>query len=83
MGPPLYGSNGRFRIASAGEHTPTQRVCRARRRSLALLDSNAAAVGIVLSPVDVAQLDALFPLDAAVGERCNEQMAQWVDHTTA
>ena len=52
-----------------------------KRRSY--LESNAAAVEIVLSRVDVAQLDALFPPDAAVGERYNEQMAQWVDHTTA
>ena len=51
-----------------------------KRRSY--LEGNAAAVEIVLSPVDVAQLDARFPPDAAVGERYNEQMAQWVDHTT-
>ena len=51
-----------------------------KRRSY--LESNAAAVDIVLSPDDVAQLDALFPPGAAVGDRYNEQMAQWVDHTT-
>jgi aryl-alcohol dehydrogenase-like predicted oxidoreductase len=47
------------------------------------LESNAAAADIVLSPADVAELDALFPPDAAVGERYNEQMARWVDRTTA
>ena len=52
-----------------------------KRRSY--LESNAAAVEIVLSPADVAQLDALFLPGAAVGERYNEQMAQWVDHTPA
>lgn len=52
-----------------------------KRRSY--LESNTAAVEIVLSPADVAQLDALFPPDAAVGDRYNAQMAQWVDHTTA
>ena len=52
-----------------------------KRRSY--LESNIAAIQIVLSPADVAQLDALFPPDAAVGDRYNEQMAQWVDHTTA
>lgn len=51
-----------------------------KRRSY--LDSNAAAVDLVLSRVDVAQLDALFPPDAPVGERYNEQMAQWVDRAT-
>ena len=52
-----------------------------KRRSY--LESNAAAVEVVLSPDDVAQLDALFPLDAAVGERYNEQMEQWVDRAPA
>ena len=52
-----------------------------KRRSY--LESNIAASQIVLLPADVAQLDALFPPDAAVGERYSEQMAQWVDHTTA
>ena len=52
-----------------------------KRRSY--FESNAAAVEIVLSPADVAQLDALFLPGAAVGERYNEQMAQWVDHTPA
>ena len=52
-----------------------------KRRSY--LESNTAAVEIVLSPTDVAQLDELFPPDAAVGDRYNEQMAHWVDHTTA
>ena len=46
------------------------------------LESNAAAMEIGLSPSEVAQLDALFPSDAAVGERYNEQMAQWIDNTT-
>jgi aryl-alcohol dehydrogenase-like predicted oxidoreductase len=52
-----------------------------KRRSY--LESNVAAVEIVLSPADVAQLDALFPPDAAAGDRYNEQMAQWVDRATA
>jgi aryl-alcohol dehydrogenase-like predicted oxidoreductase len=47
------------------------------------LDSNAAAAEISLSPDEVTALDTLFPPGAAVGERYNEQMAQWVDHTTA
>ena len=47
------------------------------------LESNAAAMEIVLSPDEVAQLDALFPFDAAAGERYNEQMAQWIDNATA
>ena len=46
------------------------------------LESNAAAMEIGLSPNEVVQLDALFPADAAVGERYNEQMAQWIDNTT-
>ena len=46
------------------------------------LESNAAATEIALSPLEAAQLDALFFSGAAVGERYNEQMAQWVDHTT-
>jgi aryl-alcohol dehydrogenase-like predicted oxidoreductase len=52
-----------------------------KRRSY--LDSNAAAVEMSLSPADVAELDALFPPDAAAGDRYNEQMARWVDRTTA
>ena len=52
-----------------------------KRRSY--LESNVAASEIVLLPADVAQLDALFPPDAAVGDRYSEQMAQWIDHTTA
>ena len=40
------------------------------------------AVDLSLAPDDIAALDALFPLGAAVGERYNEQMAQWVDRTT-
>jgi aryl-alcohol dehydrogenase-like predicted oxidoreductase len=52
-----------------------------KRRSY--LESNAAAVEIALTPADVAQLDALFPAGAAVGERYNEQMAQWVDQSSA
>ena len=47
------------------------------------LESNAAAVEISLSPTEMIQLETLFPPDAAVGERYNEQMAQWVDRTTA
>ncbi|MDA1094530.1 MAG: aldo/keto reductase [Acidobacteria bacterium] len=46
------------------------------------LESNAMAVDLSLAPDDIAALDALFPLGAAVGERYNEQMAQWVDRTT-
>lgn len=52
-----------------------------KRRSY--LESNAAAVEIALSLADVAELDALFPPNAAVGDRYSEQMAQWVDRTTA
>lgn len=47
------------------------------------LESNAAAVDIALSPGEVAELDAMFPPGAAVGDRYNEQMAQWVDRATA
>lgn len=47
------------------------------------LESNVSATEIGLSPDDVARLDELFPPDAAVGERYNEQMAQWVDHATS
>jgi aryl-alcohol dehydrogenase-like predicted oxidoreductase len=47
------------------------------------LESNAAAAEIALTSADVAQLEMLFPPDAAVGERYNEQMAQWVDRTSA
>ena len=49
----------------------------------AYLESNAGAVEISLSPTEMTQLETLFPPDAAVGERYNEQMAQWVDRTTA
>jgi aryl-alcohol dehydrogenase-like predicted oxidoreductase len=52
-----------------------------KRRSY--LESNAAAVEIVLTSADVAQLDALFPVGAAAGDRYNEQMAHWVDRTIA
>ena len=52
-----------------------------KRRSY--LDSNAAASEIVLSPAEVAQLDALFAPDAAVGDRYSEQMAQWIDDATS
>ena len=48
----------------------------------AYLESNATAVDIELAPDDVATLDALFPPDAAAGDRYNTQMAQWVDRTT-
>ena len=49
----------------------------------AYLESNAAAMEISLSPTEMTELETLFPPDAAVGERYNEQMAQWVDRTTA
>jgi aryl-alcohol dehydrogenase-like predicted oxidoreductase len=49
----------------------------------ASLESNAAAMEISLSPTEMTELETLFPPDAAVGERYNEQMAQWVDRTTA
>jgi aryl-alcohol dehydrogenase-like predicted oxidoreductase len=49
----------------------------------AYLDSNAAAVDIVLTPDHVAELDALLPPDAVSGARYNESMAQWVDRSTA
>jgi aryl-alcohol dehydrogenase-like predicted oxidoreductase len=48
----------------------------------AYLESNAAAVDIALTLDDVTQLDGLFPSDAAVGARYNDQMAKWVDNTT-
>ncbi|MEE2963426.1 MAG: aldo/keto reductase [Acidobacteriota bacterium] len=48
----------------------------------AYLESNAAAMEVSLSPAEMTQLDTLFPPDAAVGERYNAQMAQWVDRTT-
>jgi aryl-alcohol dehydrogenase-like predicted oxidoreductase len=48
----------------------------------AYLESNAAAVDVELASNDVAHLEALFPPDAAVGERYNTQMAQWVDRAT-
>ena len=52
-------------------------------KRVSYLESNVAASEIILSPADVAQLEALFPPDTAVGERYSEQMAKWVDHTTA
>lgn len=52
-------------------------------KRLSYLESNVAASQVVLSPEDVRQLEALFPSDAAVGERYSEQMAKWVDRTTA
>ena len=48
----------------------------------AYLESNAAAVDVTLTRDDVTHLDGLFPPDAAVGARYNDQMAQWVDNTT-
>ena len=51
-----------------------------KRRSY--LESNAAAAEVVLSPADTAELDALFAPGATVGDRYNEQMAQWIDHAT-
>lgn len=48
----------------------------------AYLESNAAAIDIALTPDDVTHLDGLFPPDAAVGARYNDQMAQWVDRAT-
>ena len=48
----------------------------------AYLESNAAAVDIALTLDDVTHLDGLFPPDAAVGARYNDQMAKWVDNTT-
>lgn len=46
------------------------------------LESNVAAIDIALTRDEVTHLDGLFPPDAAVGARYNEQMAQWVDRTT-
>ena len=65
-------------LAKGGDIVP---IPGTKRRSY--LESNAEAVEIVLLPGEVAQLDALFPPDAAVGERYTEQMAQWVDRTMA
>lgn len=47
------------------------------------LESNAAAADLVLSPAELTEIEQLFPPDAAVGERYNEQLARWVDQTTA
>jgi aryl-alcohol dehydrogenase-like predicted oxidoreductase len=43
------------------------------------VEENAAAANIGLTPADVAELDAMFPPDAAAGNRYNEQMAKLVD----
>ncbi|MDH4065342.1 MAG: aldo/keto reductase [Acidobacteriota bacterium] len=45
----------------------------------AYLDSNAAAADLVLTPDEVATLDAIFPPGAAAGDRYNAQLAQWID----
>jgi aryl-alcohol dehydrogenase-like predicted oxidoreductase len=52
-------------------------------KRLSYLESNVAASEIVFSLAEVAQLEVLFSSDAAVGERYNEQMSQWLDHSTA
>jgi len=38
-------------------------------RRIATLEDNAAAVDIVLTPGDIAAMEAIFPLNAAIGER--------------
>jgi aryl-alcohol dehydrogenase-like predicted oxidoreductase len=49
----------------------------------AYLESNVAAAAVVLTPEDVAELEALFGRDAASGARYDELLAQWVDHSTS
>jgi hypothetical protein len=41
------------------------------------LDENVAAVDIVLSPAELARLDAAFPPGAAAGERYTAEVARW------
>ena len=41
------------------------------------LDENVAAVGIDLSQVELARLDAAFPPGAAAGERYTPEVARW------
>lgn len=45
------------------------------------LESNAAAVDVELTPSDIEQLEAAFPLDAATGERYMPDMMRWLDRT--
>jgi aryl-alcohol dehydrogenase-like predicted oxidoreductase len=43
------------------------------------LDENAAAVDVVLSPEDVAEIDAIFPPDSAVGDRYQSSMMGFIN----
>lgn len=52
-----------------------------KRRSY--LEDNAAAEGISLTPAEKHDLDALFPIGAAVGERYNADMARLLDTAEA
>jgi aryl-alcohol dehydrogenase-like predicted oxidoreductase len=52
-----------------------------KRRSY--LESNAAAADIELTSSDVEELEAIFPLNAAAGERYAPDMARWIDTTPA
>ncbi|MQA31462.1 MAG: aldo/keto reductase [Luteitalea sp.] len=45
------------------------------------LESNVSAVNLELSPVDVAELEAVFPPGAVSGERYNADLMLWVDRT--
>jgi aryl-alcohol dehydrogenase-like predicted oxidoreductase len=46
------------------------------------LESNAAAANIALTPAEVAELDTMFPIGAAAGERYREDMMRLLDTTT-
>jgi aryl-alcohol dehydrogenase-like predicted oxidoreductase len=45
------------------------------------LEENVAAASVVLTPGDVAELDALFPPDAAYGDRYPDDMMRLLDRT--
>ena len=44
------------------------------------LEENVAAVEIVLTPEELARLDAAFPPGAAAGERYTPEIARWAGH---
>ncbi|KLD74724.1 aldo/keto reductase, partial [Xanthomonas hyacinthi DSM 19077] len=43
------------------------------------LDENAAAVDVVLSAAEVAEIDAIFPPDSAAGERYQANMMGFIN----
>jgi aryl-alcohol dehydrogenase-like predicted oxidoreductase len=43
------------------------------------LESNAAAAGVILTPAQVAGVDAAFPIDVAVGDRYAPDLLRWID----